>query len=364
MRNGSGITIMIEPEQQPVVLVVDDTETNIDILVDVLSDHFEVSVAMDGEEALELADNHPDIILLDIMMPGMDGYEVCRRLKANPGTQDIPVIFVTAKSEILDETMGFDLGAVDYVTKPIRPPVVIARIKTHIQLRYATHALKQQNRILEEKVQQRTASLNATRLEIIHKLGRAAEFKDNETGLHVVRMSHYAKILGAGLGMGRLVLQTLFDAAPMHDIGKIGIPDKILLKPDRLTPEEFEVIQTHPKIGADIIGDHESELLKVARLIACTHHEKWNGQGYPKGLSGEEIPLVGRVVAIADVFDALTSNRPYKKAWSIEDAVALLKKEKGQHFEPRLVDVFVNLLPDVLEIKRKFDDLNMMPFGQ
>ncbi|MEO5334381.1 MAG: response regulator [Magnetococcus sp. YQC-5] len=340
----------------PVVLIVDDTETNIDILVDILSDQYDVIVAMDGESALEMAQDQPDIILLDIMMPQMDGYEVCRRLKADLKTQHIPVIFITAKSEVADEIFGFELGAVDYITKPVSPPVVMARIKTHINLVRAREALSKQNRILEEKVQQRTAMLHASRLEIIHKLGRAAEFRDNETGLHVIRMSNYSNIIAIKSGLSALEAQTLFDAAPMHDIGKIGIPDAILLKPGKLSDEEFKVIKQHPKIGADIISNHESELLQMAYQIALTHHEKWNGKGYPKGLAGVNIPLAGRIVAVADVFDALTSIRPYKAAWSVNDAVELIKNEAGQHFEPRLVNVFLNALPDLLEIKKQFNE--------
>ncbi|MEO5362127.1 MAG: response regulator [Magnetococcus sp. DMHC-8] len=343
-------------QELPVVLIVDDTETNIDILVDILADQYDVMVAMDGDSAIEMAANRPDLILLDVMMPEMDGYEVCRRLKASQETRDIPVIFVTARTEVADEIRGFDLGAVDYITKPISPPVVKARVRTHIRLKQSTDALAQQNRILEEKVQQRTAMLQATRLEIIHKLGRAAEFKDNETGLHVVRMSHYAKILGMGAGLGATEAQTLFDAAPMHDIGKIGIPDNILLKPGRLTDTEFAIIRQHPQMGADIIGSHESELLQMACLIAYTHHEKWDGTGYPRGLAGEAIPLVGRIVAIADVFDALVSDRPYKAAWTIDAAVALVGQEAGKHFDPRLVAIFNTVLPELLTIKQRFEE--------
>ncbi|MBF0583264.1 MAG: two-component system response regulator [Magnetococcales bacterium] len=341
----------------PVVLVVDDTKTNIDLLVYLLADQYEVSVALDGETALEVAlEDRPDLILLDIMMPDMDGYEVCRRLKLQPETSDIPVIFVTARKEITDETEGFALGAVDYITKPISPPLVKARVATHIQLKQAHDAVKYQNLILEEKVQQRTVELQETQLAIIRKLGRAAEFRDNETGLHVMRMSHYTHIIGIACGMGKSESALLLHAAPMHDVGKIGIPDNVLLKPGKLSPSEFDIIKTHPEMGADIIGKEESPLLKMAFQIAYTHHEKWDGSGYPRGLSGENIPLVGRICAVADVFDAVTSQRPYKEAWPVPQAVALLQQESGRHFDPALVRLFLDNMTEVLKIKEKFSE--------
>ena len=341
----------------PVVLVVDDTETNIDILVDILSDLYEVSVALDGESALEsVISDQPDIILLDVMMPGIDGHEVCQRLKNNPETTHIPIIFVTAKTETEDESKGFALGAVDYITKPISPSVVLARVKTHLQLKQAQESLKDQNRVLEQAVAQRTQELEETRLEIILKLGRAAEFKDTETGLHVIRMSHYSSILGQAAGMKEHQAKLLLNAAPMHDIGKIGIPDAVILKPGKLTSEEFAIIQTHPTIGADIIGQQNSELLQMAHSVALNHHEKWNGKGYPNGLKGEEIPLVGRIVAIADVFDALTSVRPYKTAWSTERAFNLIKEDSGNHFDPKLASIFLQCQTDILKIKNQFEE--------
>jgi len=232
---------------------------------------------MDGFSALEyVAEEPPDLILLDIMMPGMDGYEVCQKLKDNVSTRSIPVIFVTAMGEVEDETKGFELGAVDYITKPISPPIVKARTRTHL-------ALYDQNRVLEEKVRQRTAELNATRLEIIRHLGRAAEFKDNETGLHVVRMSNYCKLIAEAAGFNEEHADLLLNAAPMHDIGKIGIPDNILQKPGKLTDEEWELMRQHTTMGEEILGGMISELLNMARVIAHSHHEKWNGQGYPEG---------------------------------------------------------------------------------
>ncbi|MBF0627126.1 MAG: response regulator [Magnetococcales bacterium] len=361
-------------EPMPRIFVVDDTETNIDILLETLGDSYEVSVALDGPTALEdIPERLPDLILLDVMMPEMDGYEVCRRLKQDPRTQAIPLIFVTAKQETEDETYGLELGAVDYITKPFSPAVVLARVRTHLQLEKARRELARSNEVLEERVRQRTAELHIknaeleeTRLEIIRRLGRAAEYKDNETGLHVIRMSHYSRLLALAAGMDEKWCETLFQAAPMHDIGKIGIPDLILLKPGRLSNDEWNVMRGHPGIGAGIIGKQSSPLLETARIVALTHHEKWDGTGYPRGLVGENIPIEGRIVAIADVFDALTTKRPYKEAWPIPRAMELLREGAGYHFDPRLVPLFDSILPRILEVRESWkeqeEDGNVVEF--
>ncbi len=333
------------------VLIVDDTPENIMLLDEVLRADYNILAATNGEKALKLAnsDMPPDIILLDVMMPGMDGFEVCRRLKKNAGTAKIPVVFVTAMGQVQDEAQGFALGAVDYIHKPVSPPLVQARVHTHL-------ALYDQKRALEDTVRQRTVELSDTRLEIIRQLGRAAEFKDNETGLHVIRMSYYSQVIGLASGMERDEADLLLNASPMHDIGKIGIPDSVLLKPGKLDDEEWKIMRRHPEMGAAILGDHPSLLIQTARVIALTHHEKWNGTGYPKGTAGEEIPMHGRITAIADVFDALTSERPYKKAWSVDDAVALIKKEAGSHFDPQVVGYFCEALPEIVNCKNKYSD--------
>ncbi len=331
------------------VLVVDDAPENIEILRTILQPQYKVKAARTGEKALKIARTNPspDMILLDVVMPVMDGYEVCRRLKADPATAEIPIIFITAKNSADNETQGFELGAVDYIAKPVLPAIVKARVSTQLALRDQTHHL-------EELVLQRTMELQNTHLELIRCLGQAAEYKDNETGLHVIRMSHYARIIAQQLDAGDEWVQLVFQAAPMHDVGKIGIPDSILSKPGKLTEEEWQTMRKHPEYGAEIIGDHSSMLLSMAREIALTHHEKWDGTGYPYNLSGDDIPLSGRVVAIADVFDALTSERPYKHAWAVEDAVALIQENAGKHFDPKLVAVFLKELPAVLEIKQKY----------
>ncbi|MGS0825056.1 HD domain-containing phosphohydrolase [Shewanella sp. 0m-8] len=327
------------------ILVVDDIPENIDILVGILGGDYKVKVAIDGPKALALAaKTTPDLILLDVMMPGMNGYEVCKRLKQDPLTCHIPVIFVTALADVSDETQGFELGAVDYITKPVSAPVVKARVKTHL-------TLYDQKRLLEQEVKVRTKELEETRFEIIRRLGRAAEYKDNETGLHVIRMSHYARLLAIESDLPDKYCELIYNAAPMHDIGKIGTPDSILKKPGKLDEDEWVEMQRHAEIGAEIIGDHNDPLLEMARRIALTHHEKWDGSGYPNGLVGEEIPIEGRIVAIADVFDALTSIRPYKKAWSVEETVALIESEAGKQFDPELVEHFKQIIDEAIKIR-------------
>jgi putative two-component system response regulator len=321
---------------QPLILAVDDEATNLQLLRQVLQEDYRLLFAKDGPRALELAQQEqPDLILLDVMMPAVSGYEVCKALKAQAATAAIPVIFVTALTDAADEVDGFEAGAVDYITKPVSPAIVRARVRTHLSL-------------------VRMDELRDTRLAIVQRLGLAAEYKDNETGLHVIRMSHFAKVLGVAAGMNELEADDLLNAAPMHDVGKIGIPDRILQKPGPLDADEWKVMQTHATIGGDIIGEQTQGMLGMARHIALTHHEKWDGSGYPLGLAGAAIPLVGRIVAIADVFDALTSVRPYKKAWTVEDAVAYLEQQKGRHFEGALVDLFVGQLPAICAIKDRW----------
>ncbi|WP_312512816.1 two-component system response regulator [Massilia sp.] len=327
---------MNQPNTRPLILAVDDEATNLQLLRQILQDHYRLLFAKDGARALELArQEQPDLVLLDVMMPGMSGYEVCAALKANPATASVPVIFVTALTETDDEVEGFEAGAVDYITKPVSPPVVRARVRTHLSL-------------------VRMEELRASRLEIVQRLGLAAEYKDNETGLHVIRMSHFSRILGIAAGMTELEADDLLHAAPMHDVGKIGIPDRILQKPGPLDADEWKIMQSHVTIGAEIIGEHAGGMLALARSIALTHHEKYDGSGYPHGLKGDQIPLVGRITAIADVFDALTSERPYKKAWSEDEALNFLHEQKGRHFDPQLVDLFAKQMPAIREIRLRW----------
>ncbi|WP_286234995.1 response regulator [Thalassotalea sediminis] len=325
-------------DERALILVVDDEPANLRVIKQILHQDYRLVFAKNGDEALRLAtEKQPNLILLDIMMPDMTGFEVCQQLKTLEIAKRIPVIFVTALNHETDEAQGFEIGAVDYITKPVSPAVVRARVATHLSLVDA-----------EE--------LKATRLQIIQRLGRASEFKDNETGMHVVRMSHYAKIIALAYGFSKARADMLLHTAPMHDVGKIGIPDHIMLKPGKLTEEEFKVMKTHPEIGVEILGEDDSELISLAKVVALTHHEKWDGTGYPKGLKGEKIPIEGRIVALADVFDALTSKRPYKEAWSIEDTMRFMKEQSGKHFEPKLVELLEQELDKILSIKNAYQD--------
>lgn len=325
-------------DDRPTVLLVDDEPANLHVLRHVLEADYRLLFARDGARALELARlQQPALILLDVMMPGLTGYEVCRHLQAAPETRHIPVIFVTALADPADEAEGFAAGGVDYIIKPISAPTVRARVRTHLSL-------------------VRTEELYQTRLQIVQCLGLAAEYKDNETGLHVVRMSHYSRILALAVGYSEAAADELLNAAPMHDVGKIGIPDYILRKPGPLEPDEWAVMRQHPEIGARIIGQHPSGLLRKASEIALAHHEKWDGSGYPNGLRDEAIPLSARIVAIADVFDALTSERPYKKAWPVDQAVAHIVEQSGRHFDPDLVRRFQAELPALLAIRDRWPE--------
>jgi putative two-component system response regulator len=328
---------MSSAKRQPLLLVVDDEATNLQLLRQILQADYRLAFAKDGPRALELAGaERPDLVLLDIMMPGMTGYQICSALKADARLAAVPVIFVSALGDASDELEGFEAGAVDYITKPFSPPIVRARVRTHLSL-------------------VRMDELRNSRLEIVQRLGLASEFKDNETGLHVIRMSHFSQVLGLAAGMDEQSADDLLHAAPMHDVGKIGIPDRILQKPGALDQREWDVMRRHPVIGADIIGEHPSGgMLAMARNVALTHHEKWDGSGYPQGLAGEQIPFEGRIVAIADVFDALTSVRPYKAAWEVERAVDYLVEQKGRHFDAALVELFLTRLPEVCVIKDRW----------
>ncbi|WP_300666779.1 HD domain-containing phosphohydrolase [Desulfoluna sp.] len=333
------------------VLLVDDTKANIDILIHALKDSFKLGVAMSGLGALEyVRRNEVDLILLDVMMPDVDGFEVCQRLKQAPDTAGIPVIFITALDRPEDKTRGFEFGAVDYITKPFDISEVKARVMTHLTLVSAQEALRQQNIVLEDMVRDRTRELEETQLEIINRLGLASEYRDEGTGQHVQRISAYCRLLGRAAGLPHEEVDLLSLASTMHDAGKIGISDCILLKPGPLTDEEWREMKRHSEIGGMLLSGSKSRLLRIAEAIALTHHERWDGTGYCKGLKGEEIPLYGRIVCVCDVFDALVSERPYKKAWSVEDALAEISEGSGRQFDPWLADLFVGLEVDLKQI--------------
>lgn len=352
------------------VLIVDDTETNIDILLETLGEDYEVAVAMDGPSALEFATaQQPDLILLDIIMPDMDGYEVCRRLKADPDTVDIPVIFLTAMTDVADKARGFAVGAVDYVTKPFEPLEIEARVRTHLSLRLARQALARQNEILERKVKERTRELALTQETIIEAMACLAEYRDPETGGHIKRTKKYVRLLAAHLRQHPKYrdyfteerIDLLYKSAPLHDIGKVGVRDDILLKPGRLTESEFDQMRRHTLYGRDTIQAAsqklgENSFLHLAKEIAYTHQERWDGSGYPRGLAGEAIPISGRLMAIADVYDALISHRVYKKPFPHDQAVGIIIAGRGSQFDPDMVDAFLELQEAFRKIALDFAD--------
>ena len=363
----------IDFTQKSIILVVDDTPDNLTLMSGLLKDHYRVKVANSGERALNIAqsENKPDLILLDIMMPGMDGYEVCRRLKADSNTRNIPIIFLTAKTEVIDETTGFELGASDYITKPISPPIVLARIETHLSVKHMQDFLKDKNAYLAAEVNRRTAEVMAIQDVTIRAMASLAETRDNETGNHIHRTQHYVKILAEKLRTNprfahflndKKTIELLFKSAPLHDIGKVGIPDRILLKPGKLDVDEFEIMKTHTTLGRDAILHAEKDLgiempfLKLAKEIAYGHQEKWDGSGYPQGLSGDDIPISARLMAVADVYDALISRRVYKAAMPHEKAVEIILEGKGKHFDPDMVDAFIELQEEFKKIAAAYTD--------
>jgi len=356
---------------RPTVLIVDDTPENLTLMNGLLKDHYRTKIAINGARALKIvSESPPDLVLLDIMMPGMDGYEVCRRLKADAKTSHIPVIFLTAKTEIEDEQKGFDAGAVDYIAKPISPPIVMARVATQLTLKAAADFLRDKNTFLETEVQKRTREVQVVQDVTIMAMASLAETRDNETGNHLRRTQNYVRLLAQKLQSnsrfdGQLddaTIDMLYKSAPLHDIGKVGIPDAILLKPGKLTPEEFEIMKTHTTLGRNAIMEAEklidapSTFLRLARDIAHYHQEKWDGSGYPEGLKGEDIPLSARLMALADVYDALISRRVYKPPFPHEKAVAIITEGRGKHFDPIMVDAFLVIQDDFHAIAERYTD--------
>jgi putative two-component system response regulator len=357
---------------KPTILVVDDTPDNIDLLRAVLEDDYRTKIAVNGERALKIAAgaDQPDLILLDIMMPGMSGYDVCRALKADPATANIPVIFVTAMSEVADEQLGLALGAVDYITKPISAPLVLARIKTQLGMKRMQDFLRDQNHYLESEVERRVQEVAALQDVTIHAMASLAETRDSETGNHIRRTSHYLKALAEQVRhlprfrdfLTDKNIELLFKTAPLHDIGKVGIPDHILLKPGRFEPHEMAIMKTHTTLGRDAILAAERELgievdfLKYAKEIAYSHHEKWDGTGYPQGLAGEQIPISARLMALADVYDALISCRIYKDGMRHEDAVKIIAEGRGTHFDADIVDAFLRIQHEFQAISGRYAD--------
>lgn len=357
---------------QATILVVDDVPDNLALMSNLLKPDFKVKVASDGEKALKIAasESPPDLILLDIMMPGMDGYEVCRRLKHNPKTMNIPVIFLTAKAEVEDEKKGLELGAVDFISKPISPPIVMARVKNHLALKATADFLRDQNDYLEREVARRTGEVTAIQDVTILIMASLAETRDADTGNHIRRTQFYVKALAERLRdhprfawfLTESNINLLFKSAPLHDIGKVGIPDRILLKPGRFEPHEFEIMKTHTTLGYDAIVQAEQALgtnvdfLSFAKSIALSHQEKWDGSGYPQGLAGDDIPIPARLMAVADVYDALISRRVYKNGMSHEKSVQIMIEGRGAHFDADMIDAFVDIQDEFRAIAQRFAD--------
>jgi putative two-component system response regulator len=363
---------------RPVVLVVDDTPDNLTLMSRLLKDAYRVKVANSGARALQIANGAdvPDLILLDVMMPDMNGYDVCRQLKGSLATRNIPVIFLTAKSNVEDEEVGLALGAVDYITKPISPPIVLARIKAQLALKASADFLRDKNGYLEQEIQRRTREAQAIQDVTIMAMASLAETRDNETGNHIRRTQYYVKLLAERLQahprfsglLTPTTIEMLFKSAPLHDIGKVGIPDHILLKPGRLTPEEFEIMKTHTTLGLETIENAERQLgmtvdfLHYAKEIAYGHQEKWDGSGYPQGLAGDAIPPSARLMAVADVYDALVSRRVYKASMPHEEARRIMVDGRGSHFDPDVLDAFLELEDEFRAVAARFrdsdDDMN------
>ena len=362
---------------KPTILVVDDTPDNLVLMSELLRDRYAVKLAKSGERALQLAaaDPPPDLILLDIMMPGLSGLDVIQRLKADETTRHVPVIFLTAMSAVEDEQRGLEMGAVDYITKPISPPIVLARVANHLQLKAASDFLRDKNAFLENEVERRTRENLAIQDVTILALASLAETRDLETGNHIRRTQHYVRILAEqlkshprfGWHLTDENIQMLYKSAPLHDIGKVGVPDHILLKRGQLTPEETELMKMHTTLGRNAIQSAEDQLgmpvdfLCTAKEIAYYHQEKWDGTGYPTGCKGEEIPISARIMALADTYDALISKRPYKEAMTHEQAAAIIREGSGTHFDPEIVSAFEDAQEEFRAIAARFSDHDAKP---
>jgi len=336
----------------PVILAVDDATDLLALMAKALGTQYKVLTANNAGDAIGLAggEPRPSLVLLDIEMPDVSGFEVCRALKAEASTADIPVIFLTGKTEAQAQVEGFELGAVDYVTKPINAKVLMARVRMHL-------ALADQRHELEHLVRERTAQLEKTRTELIRRLGRAMQMHESSAvGNRVMRLAQYAKLIAQAAGAKPQVCEMMMIVAPLHDVGKLGVPSEILQKKEKLSAPDWERIKRHPKIGADIIGEHDDPLLKLARQIALTHHENWDGSGYPDGLKGEAIPWPGRVMAVVDSFEAMTATQFYREPKDMEDAAYEIEKLAGKRYDPKVVDAFKKALPAMHKVREAFSD--------
>jgi putative two-component system response regulator len=341
------------------ILIVDDNVSNVILLEKILkkAKYSNVLSTTDPRKVLDLYKTWDfDLILLDIQMPHMNGFQVLDQINGVINNDYLPVLVLTANTDNETRLRALKEGAKDFINKPFHAEEALGRIHNILEVRMLYNQRRRTAEILEAKVRERTQELVDTQLEIVRRLGRAGEYRDNDTGMHVIRMSKSCQRLALAAGLGEKLSELILHASPMHDVGKIGIPDHVLLKPGKLTADEWAIMKTHATIGADILGEHGSEIMTTAATIAISHHEKWDGSGYPQGTKGEQIPIEGRIAAICDVFDALTSERPYKKAWTVDDAVAYINDNSGKQFDPTLVKLFNQVLPDLLRIRDRYAD--------
>ncbi|MHB8092464.1 MAG: HD domain-containing phosphohydrolase [Syntrophales bacterium] len=360
-------------EKKALILVVDDEDRNRRLMEALLIPlGYEVILAADGEDALrKVRETPPDVILLDVMMPGISGFDVAKQLKENEETKIIPIVMVTMLQDVENRIKAIEAGADDFLSKPVDRTELQARVNSLVQVKAYNDHMRDYQKELEAEVAKRTEELRkafetikAASLDTIYRLSRASEYKDEDTGAHIKRMSNYAAVVARQMGLSKDEVDTILYASPMHDTGKIGIPDKILLKPGKLDPEEWEIMKQHAVIGGKILSGSDSEFIKLAEVIALAHHEKWDGSGYPLGLRGPAIPLAGRIAAIADVFDALISRRPYKEPFPLEKSFAIIREGKGSHFDPEVVDAFFAVEKEILSIMETYKDQESSLFAQ
>jgi len=352
-------------KDKPVILVVDDEPQNIELLeAFLIPQGYEIVKAANGEEALrKLSGNQIDLILLDVMMPGMDGFEVTRRIRQDNTHRLLPIILVTALRETEDRVKGIEAGCDDFISKPVDKMELLARVRSLLKVKAYNDLMSNYRKELESEVTRRTEEIKhaferikVASLETIYRLSMAAEYKDKDTGAHIKRMSRYSAAVARRMGLDESTIETILYAAPMHDLGKIGIRDLILMKPAKLDPVEWEIMKQHTVIGAKILKGSDAEFIRMGETIAQYHHEKWDGSGYPNSLKGIAIPIASRIAAIADVFDALTSKRPYKELFSVEKSLAIIREGRGSHFDPDVVDAFFAIQDEILTIKKKYGD--------
>lgn len=351
--------------QNATILIVDDQMTNIMLLESILQNagYTHIHSIQDPTQVVPLfKELNPDLICLDIRMPELNGFQIMGQLNIIRQNAYLPILVLTSEEDRETRLRALESGAKDFLHKPFDKIEVLMRIRNLLEASLLNKAVSQQNETLEEIVKIRTRELKETQLDVVHRLARAAEHRDNETGGHIVRMSHYAVVLGRGCGMTEEECDILFHATPMHDVGKLGIPDRILLKPGKLTADEFDIMKQHTVIGANLLSGSQSAVLQMGEVIALTHHEKWDGSGYPNRLAGEDIPLIGRICAIADVFDALSSRRCYKDSWPLEKTLNEIHSLEGKQFDPHLVSLFDELLPAIVEIQQTHTDVEIPKF--